>query len=161
MFNLYSMLAGEMPALIAVQASSLCWEDSQMQGVFSRIASGRPTQEDCDIAVSYAVVVDDDGMSVIGWASIGSWEYKGEKRREMQAYVRDDHRRQGIGFSLVAAAAHGMPRSTLPVAVFSEECMRIAQRLGWAVERFICCDDGWVRVAAAEGRSSGGGSDEG
>jgi GNAT superfamily N-acetyltransferase len=154
MFNIYSMLAGEMPALAAVQASSLCWAKSQMQGVFGRIAIGQPTEEDCDIVVAYAAVIDDDGLSLIGWASIGTWEYKGEKRREMQSYVHDDHRRKGVAFSLVAAASHGMPRSTLPVAVFSEECMRIAQRLGWAAERFIWCDDGWIRTNDVEGGSS-------
>ena len=152
MFNVHSMLAGEMPALIAVQASALCWPRSQMYGVFSRLAISQPTEEDCDIVVAYAVVIDDDGMALIGWASIGTWEFEGQKRREVQCYVHDDHRRQGVAFSLIAAASHGMPTSTLPIAVFSPEVQRIGLRLRWNVERFIYCEDGWVRVEHVDGR---------
>ena len=160
MFNVYAMLAGEMPALIAVQASALCWDRSQMYGVFSRLAINQPTEEDCDIVVAYAVVIEDDGMSLIGWASIGTWEYEGETRREVQCYVHGDHRRQGVAFSLIAAASHGMPTSTLPIAVFSPEVLRIGLRLRWNVERFIHCEDGWVRVECADGRECAGRSDE-
>lgn len=123
-----------------------------MHGVFSRIAEGTPTEQDCDIAVAYAAVIDDDGFTLIGWASIGEWDYEGQKRREVQCYVHDDHRRQGVAFSLIAAASHGMPTSTLPIAVFSPEVQRIGLRLRWNVERFIYCEDGWVRVECADGR---------
>lgn len=158
MFSVNVQLAGELPALIAEHASRLTRHGSQMRGVFDRIAAGTPTDEDADIVVSYAAADGEDG--IIGWASVGWWHYEGRSRREIQVFVSEEHRRQGVGFSLVAAVAHGMPISSVPVSVFSPEVLRIAVRLNLTAERFENVEGRWHRAECTDGRNRAAWTDE-
>lgn len=158
MISIEVFLAGDVPAQLAGQASSLCHADSEMQTLFHCIASGTPLSDrDAAMVIALGHDIADGEQTVIGWASVGEWFYEHESRLQVQAYVHPDYRRKGLGFSLIACASHGMP-TRKPVAVFSDECWRVAQRLRWDAEQWRSVDDGWIRVRRPEGGSQGTGT---
>lgn len=160
MLTIEVFIASGLPAHIAGQAAFLCHEDSEMQSLFNLIASSL-TLTDREASMVIAICSDraDGEQSVVGWASVGEWFYGGESRIQVQAYVHPNYRRKGLGFSLIACASHGMPTSK-PVAVFSDECFRVAQRLRWDAEQWRSVDDGWIRVRRPEGRHTELGPDD-
>lgn len=134
-----------MPVLAAAQAINLCWNDSQMQAVFKRIASMNPNKEDSQINISYAAVIIDVAVHLIGWASVSLWKHEGLIRREVQAFVEPKYRGKGIGYSLVVCVADNLT-SEYPIAVFSPECFKIGKRMRWNVERYTSEDGKWISV---------------
>lgn len=151
MINIYTCRASDIPALAASQASVLCWDDSQMQLVFKRLAASLSIDTDREMVISYATGKQDNSICVIGWASLGLWYYKGMLRHEVQAYVHPTHRHKGLGFALVACCTHDL-NSNKPIAVFSDECYNIAKRLRWDVEQYKSDGDEWVQVLKSDFR---------
>lgn len=154
MLNIHSMSAAEVPCFIAEQCRNLCNDGSEMQGVFDRIAllSLREQDHSARIAYCWLASLDDDGPEVIGWASVSEWHVGSEARIQAQGYVHQDYRRRGIALALCVALTHDLPRDRLPVAVFSREFFRIAQRLDWNATEYTLVDDGWIGVGTVERR---------
>lgn len=144
-----------MPILAASQAVYLCWEDSQMQSVFKRIASSDYDIKDSFITVSYAAIMVDVAVHLIGWASVGSWTHEDIERLEVQSFVHPDYRTRGLGFSLIACVTYGIPNTNIPVAVFSTECYKIGKRLRWNVQQFKSYENNWVSVRHEDFRMAG------
>lgn len=165
MLQIYARIAHHVPVYVADQcASTLCWEDSESQSLFQRIALLELTERERVWMVAYALIESpdwEDEDEVVGWVTVTEWVVGEETRIQVQGYVRRDMRKQGIASALVACLCHDMPKSELPVAVFSKEFFRIAQRRGWRATQYKSVDDGWVAVATTEGRDSGRGSDAG
>ena len=119
-----------MPILAASQAVYLCWEDSQMQSVFKRIASSDYDIKDSFITVSYAAIMVDVAVHLIGWASVGSWTHEDIERLEVQSFVHPDYRTRGLGFSLIACVTYGIPNTNIPVAVFQPNVIKLVNVCG-------------------------------
>lgn len=165
MIQIHCTHAHNLPVFVAQQcAEELCWPDSESQSLFNRIAGLGMSQRERHWMVGYAVIEpeqwDDDHYQVVGWVTVTEWVVGNETRIQVQGYVRRDMRRKGIASALVACVCHDMPKSSLPVAVFSPEFFKIAQRRGWHATRYRSVDDGWIAVATTEGRGRGAGTDE-
>jgi hypothetical protein len=79
----------------------------------------------------------------IGWASATLWD----KTMCLQAFVAEDFRRMGLASALACAlVVDGALCQDMPIGVFSDETVRIAQRLRFqTIHRYRRCDDGWLR----------------
>lgn len=166
MIQIHTCIAHQVPIWVAQQcAESLCWDESESQALFQRIARMELPERERGWMIGYAVIEGrdwyDDEDEVVGWVTVTEWVVGQETRIQVQGYVRRDMRQQGIASALVACLCHDMPKSSLPVAVFSKEFFRIAQRRGWRATQYKSVDDGWIAVATTEGRDCGGGSDTG
>lgn len=163
MLNIHAMTAAEVPAFIAERCTLLCKSDSQMQRLFDRIASGDLHENERGWMIAYAWLAPamEDDVTLVGWCSVTEWQCDGSLRMAVQAFVLPDYRRRGIATAMCVCLAHDMPTHTSPVAVFSDECMRIARHLGWRADQYKQVEDGWIGVATFEGRSGRGGADEG
>jgi GNAT superfamily N-acetyltransferase len=160
--NIHAITAEQMPAHIAEVCTGLCWPDSEMQRLFNRIAEGELSDSERHWMIAYAWLApgDDDQIVVAGWASVTEWRVGDTVRMQVQTFVAGPYRRKGIATAMLVCLTHDMPTDTSPVAVFSDEVMRIARRLGWKAEQYKSVDDGWIGVATTEGRCCGRGSDE-
>jgi hypothetical protein len=154
MFNIQTVYAYNLPMQISLQAELLCKPDSEMHQLFERISSGGVTTEDCEtiIACAYIKPFKSD-RKLIGWASVSTWWVKAKMKLQVQSYVSEEYRRSGVATSCIAAATLGLPRST-PVAVFSDECERIATRLRLNSELWKRVPDGWIRLSGPQGGHS-------
>ena len=154
MLNIHTMSAAEVPCYIAEQCRNLCNDGSEMQGVFDRIAllSLREQDHSARIAYCWQGGDDDDGPQVVAWASISEWRVGMDTRIQAQGYVHKDYRQRGLATALCICLTHDLPRSSLPVAVFSPEFFRIAQRLKWSATEYTLVDDGWIGVGTVERR---------
>jgi hypothetical protein len=79
----------------------------------------------------------------IGWASATDWD----RVMCLQAFVDEDFRSMGLATALASAlVADGILSRDNPIGVFSDECVRIAQRLRFhTIYRYRRVDDGWLR----------------
>lgn len=152
MFSIHTSDSNATPMSLALQAVKLCKQDSEMQDLFTRICSGGLNVEDSDVIVAcaYRQKLEDQ---LIGWASVGPWWVESKMRLQIQSYVHEDFRKCGVATACIAAATLGLPRST-PVAVFSNECERIATRLRLNSELWKRVPDGWIRSSGTEGGHS-------
>lgn len=141
-------------------AARLCHAESEMQGVFSRIALLSLSQRERAWMIAYAWQPhEDDVQYVVGWVSVTEWDVGDETRIQVQGYVSEEFRERGVASALVACLCHDMPAAKLPVAVFSKEFFAIAKRLGWKATRYRHAHDGWIGVETTDGRSIGAGAD--
>lgn len=164
MIQIHACIAHQVPVWVAQQcAEELCWEESESQALFQRISRMELQDRERAFMFAYAVIEGhdwyDDEDEVIAWVSVTEWVVEQETRIQVQGYVRRDMRKQGIASALVACLCHDMPKSALPVAVFSREFFRIAQRRGWTATQYKSVDDGWIAVASVGGRDGGTGPD--
>ena len=144
--------ASSLPASVAGQCEQLCKPNSEMQGLFNRIASGDgATDSDLDVMVSYCATYphhfEDDVLEVLGWATVSTWN----DRLQLQAFVGEEHRKKGLGFSLIACLTFDMPEVKMPVAVFSDECKRIADRLDLNCEQWERKNNEWCLSTEVKG----------
>lgn len=165
MIQIHATTVVNMPGFAAEQcADELCWDNSESQALFRKISAGQVTDRERGWMVGYAVIEperwDDDEYRVIGWVSVTEWTVGEETRLQVQGYVRREMRNQGIANALVACVCHDMPRTQLPVAVFSTEFLHIAKRRGWNATQYRSVDDGWIAVASTQGGDSGAGPDD-
>ena len=141
----------DLPASVAQQCIQLCNKDSESRKFFTRLADGDgATDEDLDVIVTYATIRDSiswDNMTVIGWATASTWN----GRIQLQTFVDQEHREKGIGFSLIACLTFDMPKVEVPVAVFSDACLRIADRLGLNAEQWERKDNEWCLSPKTQG----------
>lgn len=79
----------------------------------------------------------------IGWASATNWD----NVMCLQAFVDEDYRSMGLATALASAlVVDGILSRDNPIGVFSDECVRIAQRLRFTtIFRYRRVDDGWLR----------------
>ena len=96
-----------------------------------------------------------NGVGVVGWASATDWQVGDETRRQIQVFVAQHYRSQGIGFALCACLGKEATRDKGNLCVFSPEALRIAARLGWKATQYTHVDDGWIGVATTDGRVIG------
>lgn len=150
MLGIHTHLGTEVPYTAAAQASELCNQGSEMQRFFDRLVQGETSEEDSGVMVSYAYHLDADEATVVGWATVSRWRAGNETRLQVQAYVRDDYRQRGVATALFACVTSGLPRSS-EVAVFSDECMRIARRLRLSATQYRRVADGWIGLGVSEG----------
>jgi hypothetical protein len=160
MLNIHAMPVIEMPCYIAEQCRGLCNDGSEMQGLFDRVALLSLREQDYAARIAYCWSRDGDDLEVIGWASISEWAVGDEVRIQAQGFVHEDYRQRGIALAMCIALTHDLPRESLPVAVFSPEFFRIAQRLKWNATEYTLVDDGWLGVGSTDGRRIGTGTDE-
>lgn len=161
MINITCHFAIDMPVYMAEQcADRLCWKDSEMQGVFRRIAARalQPSEHGWQIGCAWKWDEVDE-IVVVAWVSVTDWRVANENRVQVQGFVAKDMRRRGLASAIVACLAHDMPKTELPIAVFSDRFFAIARRAGWKATQYKSLDDGWIAVAHAGGGSSGRGSD--
>lgn len=163
MLNIHSMQADELPCYLAEQCRNLCHADSEMQGLFDRIALLEMKPRDYTARIAYCWVTggDDEGPVVVGWASVWDWVVGDEVRVQAQGFVSEDYRKQGIATALCVCLTHGMSKDSLPVAVFSPEFRSIAKRLGWRATEYRLVHDGWIGVGSVGRRAGRRGADEG
>jgi hypothetical protein len=141
-------------------AERLCHEESEMQGVFNRISLLSLSPRERSWMIAYAWQPHEDEVQhVIGWVSVTEWDVGDETRIQVQGYVGPAFRERGLASAMVACLCHDMPKTKLPVAVFSAEFFRIAQRLGWDATRYRYAHDGWLGVSTTDGTRITGGSD--
>lgn len=165
MLNIKCALALDMPECIARQCALLCWEGSEMQGVFNRIATHSLSMNEMlgKFAYAWYTPPDVDGYPIVvaGWVSLTGWQVGDRTVRQLQGYVAPRHRRCGIASALCVCLTHDMPKDELPEAVFSEEFFSIARRLRWRCTQYKRIDDGWIAVASfglSQGGECGGGA---
>lgn len=79
----------------------------------------------------------------VGWASVTEWD----RSAALQVCVDEQYRSMGLGTALISSlVVDGILCRDNPVAVFSDECVRIAQRLRFTtIHRYRQTDDGWIR----------------
>jgi GNAT superfamily N-acetyltransferase len=84
-----------------------------------------------------------DAIHCLGWASATLWD----SSLALQAFVDAEYRGQGLATALASVlVVDGILTRQMPIAVFSDECVRIAQRLRFPdIRRYRRVDDGWVR----------------
>lgn len=154
MLNIHTMSASELPCFIAEQCRNLCHDGSEMQGLFDRIALLSLHDSDHAARIAYCWVHgdDDDGPTVVAWASVSEWRVGEEVRIQSQGFVAEGYRQRGLATALCICLTHDLPRDALPVAVFSPEFFRIAQRLKWNATEYTLVDDGWIGVGTVERR---------
>jgi hypothetical protein len=150
MFNIQTCYAQDLPMQISLQAGTLCKPDSEMHKFFERCSSGMLTEDDFEVLVACAYLPKSE-RELIGWASVSPWWVKGKMKLQVQSYVSEKYRRSGVATSCVAASTLGLPRTT-PVAVFSNECERIASRLQLNSELWKRVEDGWIRSSGTQRR---------
>lgn len=165
MLNIHTMIAARVPAVVAHHcAEQLCWEESEMQRFFRRIVSHSLTVDERQWLVAYCVETQqdflDDELSIVGWVTVTEWVVGDEVRIQVQGFIDPEWRGKGLATAMVACLCHDMPRTSNPVAVFSDEFLHIAQRMKWNAVQYRSTDDGWIGVATTDGRVIGAGSDE-
>ena len=154
MFEIQQNMAANMSAQLAEECAKLCNPGSEMHNMFDRISvGGELNEKDYEVMVATAIIAPAGGevyyedLEVVGWASISPWNHGEQTFLQAQAFVDRDYREKGYGIALLAVAAVGMPKTQMPVAVFSRECHRLALRLGWNTHRFERGSNGsWIRV---------------
>lgn len=152
MININTCRANDMPATVASQAVNLCWDSSQMQCVYLELAQSIKKERYDHIFISYASTAAYPIINLIGWASVGLWEYQGITRYEVQSFVHSDHRRKGLCQALITCVTHHIKHNDVPIAVFSPECYKIGKRLHWNVELFKSRDNDWISVKQTDQR---------
>jgi GNAT superfamily N-acetyltransferase len=153
MVNIHAMNADEVPCYIAEQCHALCNPNSEMQGRFQRLAMLALNESDHAARIAYCWVHgDEEGPEIVGWACVSEWIVGDETRVQAQGFVREDYRQRGIALAMCVALTHDLPRDALPVAVFSPEFRRIAQRLKWNATEYRLVNDGWIGVGTVERR---------
>lgn len=162
MINITADIAINIHPHVAEQcASRLCHAESEMQGVFSRIALLSLSERERSWMIAYAWQPHEDEVQhVIGWVSVTEWDVGDETRIQVQGYVDQDFRERGLANAMVACLCHDMPTTRLPIAVFSKEFFAIALRLGWNATRYRYVTDGWLGVDTTDGRNIGAGADQ-
>ena len=145
------------PHDVLIQACGLCNEGSDNQKVFERVISNAElTDDDYSYVMAYCVECDDvdQELQVVGWATVSDWLHGDTTYRAIQIAVAPEHRRKGLGTALFAVVSFGLPTSNpVPIAVFSEHCLRMARRLDYGAEQFKRdSSDEWYRVDAVVGR---------
>jgi RimJ/RimL family protein N-acetyltransferase len=149
MLNINTVFAGELPWHVARQCGLLCNPHSESQQMFERIESKELSDDDRIVIISYAYTPT-DSPEVLGWCSVSNWRREDKDQLQVNVYVHESHRNSRVATSLFACCTHSMSRST-SVAVFSEECKRIALGLRQSHEQYARCEDGFVRVGSFEG----------
>ena len=162
MINITADIAINIHPQVAEQcADRLCHDESEMQGVFRRISLLSLSDRERSWMIAYAWQPNEDEVQhVIGWVSVTEWDVGDETRIQVQGYVDRGFRERGLASAMVACVCHDMPKTQLPVAVFSREFFAIAQRFGWNATRYKNVTDGWLGVATTDGRGITGRSDE-
>jgi GNAT superfamily N-acetyltransferase len=91
-------------------------------------------------------ILRDGPNRVVAWAATHLWE----RHQTLEGFTHPDYRRKGL--ARVAASlliASGSLDLSLPIAVFSPECLRLAASLGFAdVRLFERCGNGGWRITA-------------
>lgn len=141
-------------------AARLCHDESEMQGLFNRTALLSLSPREGGWMIAYAWQSNEDEVQhVIGWVSVTEWDVGDETRIQVQGYVDREFRESGLASAMVACLCHDMPKTQLPVAVFSREFFAIAQRFGWNATRYKKITDGWLGVDSTDGRNIAGRTD--
>lgn len=142
--------SSELPLHVAETIrDSLTKERSDTQRAFQEIVCCMLGSQPADLMPDYPMAIAlrtdpyTDQLACIAWASASVWD----RSLALQAFVREDYRRKGLATALASAlVADGILHPEMPLAVFSDECVRIAQRLGFQqIQRYRICDDGWIR----------------
>jgi GNAT superfamily N-acetyltransferase len=162
MINITADIAVNIHPHVAEQcAARLCHDESEMQGVFNRIALLSLSERERSWMIAYAWQPHEDEVQhVVGWVSVTEWDVGDETRIQVQGYVDPAFRERGLASAMVACLCHDMPKTQLPVAVFSREFFAIAHRFGWNATRYKHVTDGWLGVATTDGRGIAGRADE-
>lgn len=84
-----------------------------------------------------------DALQCVGWVSVTEWD----RCLALQGFVDPDYRSKGLATSLTSVLlVDGVIHPEVPVAVFADEFVRIAMRLGFKdIRRYRVTDDGWLR----------------
>lgn len=140
----------DMPLSVVEQIrNSLTKRGSVTNEEMHRLASGMTGGMPADMMPDYPMAVATKlhpytGMlDCIGWASATLWD----KVLCLQAFVAEDYRKIGLATALASSLiADGQLSQDMPLGVFSDEMVRIAQRLKFQhIQRYRRCDDGWLR----------------
>lgn len=166
MLTIQAMVAARVPSVIAHHcAEQLCHEGSEMQRLFRRIISHSLTVDERNWMIAFCTEAPadllDDELCVVGWASVTEWHADGQVRMQLQGFVSPPFRDRGIATAMCVCLCHDMPCSPNPVAVFSDEFLCVARRLHMNAVQYKSVDDGWIGVAAIDGRRSRAGANEG
>jgi len=161
MYSIHSTYVADCPDSIAEQCRKLCHDDSEMQQLFGRIASGSVHEHERRWVIAYAWIGGNRSVvTVVGWASATDWFVANDTRRQVQVFVAKEHRGSGIGTALCACLGDLVTKYSGPVCVFSPRAMAIAKRLGWKADQYKSTDDGWIGVGSTDGRRIGTGHDD-
>lgn len=165
MWNIHAMVAARVPSVVAHHcAETLCWDESEMQQFFRRIVSHSLTADERQWMVAYCTETQhdllDDELSIIAWVTVSEWVVGDEVRIQVQGFVHPDFRGRGLATAMVVCLCNDMPKTSRPIAVFSDEFLHIAQKMQWNAVQYRSTDDGWIGVATTDGRIIGAGADE-
>lgn len=126
-------------------SASLTWAGSEFQTeVMNKESSETPI-----------AVVKDGPDRVVAWAASHVWE----KHQTLECFTNPDYRRRGLARAAATLLlANGILDASLPIAVFSPECLRLAASIGFADVRLFgrCGEGGWRIVAELITDPSGG-----
>lgn len=119
--------------------------NEEMHRLASCMLGGMPADvmPDFSMAIATRPHPYTESPDCIGWASASLWD----KVVCLQAFVAEDFRRMGLASALSSAlVVDGLLSQDMPLGVFSDEMVRIAQRLRFRnIQRYRRCDDGWLR----------------
>lgn len=142
-----------LPQFVALQCVRLCKPDSEMSSMFSRLSAGDgAVDEDLETLVAWcsAPSLTDEFRDVVGWATVQGWN----GQLALQSFVDPEWRHKSVCFSMSACLLADLPTSSLPVAVFSDECASVVRRLQHDYQQWKRVDDGWIRTCVPEGGDS-------
>jgi hypothetical protein len=126
-------------------SASLTWAGSEFQiEIMNKESSSTPI-----------AIVRDGPERVVAWAASHVWQ----KHQTLECFTHPTRRRSGLARTAASLLiADGVLNFTLPIAVFSPECLRLAASLGFAdVRLFERCGEGaWKLVAELITDPSGG-----
>lgn len=117
-------------------SASLTWAGSDFQiEVMNRENSKTPI-----------AILRDGPNRVVAWAATHIWE----SHQTLEGFTHPEYRRRGLARTVSALLiASGSLDVSLPIAVFSPECLRLAASLGFAdVRLFERCGNGGWRITA-------------
>jgi GNAT superfamily N-acetyltransferase len=149
-FTIAVSMTDDLPLSVVEQMrDSLTKRGSVTNDEMHRLASGMLGGMPADLMPRYPMAVASrlhpytGSLDCIGWASATLWD----RTLCLQAFVAEDYRRMGLASALASALiVDGHLTREMPLGVFSDEMVRIAQRLGFQdIQRYRRCDDGWLR----------------
>lgn len=128
---------------------SLTQEASATNDEMRRLAGGMVGGMPADLMPDYPMAIATrlhpytGTLDCIGWASATLWD----RVLCLQAFVAEGYRNKGLASALASAlVVDGHLSQEMPVGVFSDAMVRIAQRMKFQhIHRYRRCDDGWLR----------------
>lgn len=140
--------SNELPLSVAETIrSSLTKKGSDTNRDFEEIVQGMLDVRDSlpDYPMSICLRLDPytDATHCIGWASATLWD----QSLALQVFVDPEYRGRGLATALASLLlVDGILTTEMPLAVFSDSTVRIAQRLKFPdIRRYRRVDDGWLR----------------